>query len=379
MSTTMKGSTTELWRVGVPDEAWAFEAPSPGDRDLGAHEFWERSQVRSRIRRESSAARKVGVKQGARSRLAVALVGVTLAVPATEAVTAGTAEAAAVGTTVLKRGDSGSKVKALQRALGLTADGEFGTATYKAVRAFQRAHGLTVDGVVGQATARAAGVGSSAKTSKTTRSKSRTSSSGADVDLSAATIRKVQAKIGVTADGEWGPQTAKALKAYQRANGLQADGVPGPATLASMGVTATGGHAADRTQDEDTTAGAGSGSASASSAVAAAASKVGAPYASGGNGPSSFDCSGLMVYAFKKAGISLPRTSFAQYGVGTAVSRADIQAGDLVFFSTAGAGASHVGVATSSTSAISATSHGVMEHSFASGYWSKYYVGARRV
>jgi cell wall-associated NlpC family hydrolase len=376
MATTMRGSTTELWRVGVPDEAWAFEAPSPGDRDLAEHEFWERSQVRSRIRRESSAARKVGVKRGARSKLAVALVGVTLAVPATEAVTAGTAEAAAVSAGVLKRGDSGSKVKALQRALGIAADGEFGTGTLKAVRAFQRSHGLTVDGVVGPATAKAIGVGSTGKTAKSTRSKSRTSSA-ADVDLSAATIRKVQAKIGVSADGEWGPQTERALKAYQRANGLEADGVPGPATLASMGVTATGGHAADRAEDDD--AGAGAGSASASSAVAAAAAKIGASYASGGNGPSSFDCSGLMVYAFKKAGISLPRTSFAQYGVGTAVSRSNIQAGDLVFFSTAGAGASHVGVATSSTSVISATSHGVMEHSFSSGYWSKYYVGARRV
>jgi cell wall-associated NlpC family hydrolase len=366
MATTMKGSTTELWRVGVPDEAWHFEAPRPGDRDLGADEFWERSQVRSRIRRESSAARKVGVKQGARSRLAVALVGVTLAVPATEAVTAGTAQASKVSTGVLKRGDSGSQVKALQRALGVAADGEFGRATYMAVRAFQRSHGLTVDGVVGPATAQAIGVGTTAKTARTARSKSRTASS-TDVDLSAATIRKVQAKIGVAADGEWGPQTAKAL---------EADGVPGPATLASMGVTATGGHASDRAESDD---GAGAGSASASSAVAAAAAKIGAPYASGGNGPSSFDCSGLMVYAFKKAGISLPRTSFAQYGVGTAVSRANIQAGDLVFFSTAGAGASHVGVATSSTSVISATSHGVMEHSFSSGYWSKYYVGAKRV
>jgi cell wall-associated NlpC family hydrolase len=378
MATTMRGSTTELWRVGVPDEAWAFEAPSPGDRDLAEHELWERSQVRSQIRRESLAARRIGVKQGARSRLAVALVGVTLAVPATEAVTAGTAQAARVGGTTLQRGDSGSKVKALQRALGITADGEFGTATHKAVRAFQRSHGLTVDGVVGPATARAIGVGSSGKSATGTRSKSRTSSAG-DVDLSAATIRKVQAKIGVTADGEWGPQTARALKAYQRANGLEADGVPGPATLASMGITATGGHASDTAQDEDAGAGAGVASGSASSAVSAAAAKIGAPYASGGNGPSSFDCSGLMVYAFKKAGISLPRTSFAQYGVGTAVSRSNIQAGDLVFFSTAGSGASHVGVATSSTSVISATSHGVMEHSFSSGYWSKYYVGARRV
>jgi cell wall-associated NlpC family hydrolase len=61
------------------------------------------------------------------------------------------------------------------------------------------------------------------------------------------------------------------------------------------------------------------------------------------------------------------------------VSRSAIQAGDLVFFNTNGPGASHVGVATGPTSFISATSHGVMETSLSSGYWSSHYVGARRV
>ncbi|MGX6449417.1 C40 family peptidase, partial [Patulibacter sp. S7RM1-6] len=123
----------------------------------------------------------------------------------------------------------------------------------------------------------------------------------------------------------------------------------------------------------------GGGGTGASAAIAAARGKIGASYASGATGPSSFDCSGLTQWAMRQAGISLPRTSFAQYGVGASVSKANVRAGDLVFFSTAGAGASHVGIATSSSSVISATSHGVMEHSFTSGYWSQHYVGARRV
>ena len=86
-----------------------------------------------------------------------------------------------------------------------------------------------------------------------------------------------------------------------------------------------------------------------------------------------------MVWAFGQAGIDLPRTSFQQYRVGIAVPKAQILAGDLVFFDSAGAGASHVGVATSATKVISATSHGVMEHTIASGYWSRHYVGARRL
>src|SRR5205814_3200785 len=106
---------------------------------------------------------------------------------------------------------------------------------------------------------------------------------------------------------------------------------------------------------------------------------IGKPYRSAGKGPGGFDCSGLTAFAFRAAGISLGSSSYAQYGQGTSVSRPQIQAGDLVFFNTNGGGASHVGIATSPTTMISATSHGVMENSFTSGYWAAHYVGARRV
>ena len=65
--------------------------------------------------------------------------------------------------------------------------------------------------------------------------------------------------------------------------------------------------------------------------------------------------------------------------LGRPVARDDIRRGDLVFFSTAGAGASHVGVATSSTTVISATNSGVMEHSTQDAYWGGNYVTARRL
>jgi cell wall-associated NlpC family hydrolase len=60
--------------------------------------------------------------------------------------------------------------------------------------------------------------------------------------------------------------------------------------------------------------------------------KIGAPYRYGASGPNAFDCSGLVSWAFKNAGVSLPRTSRAMSQVGTPVSRADLQPGDLVFF-----------------------------------------------
>ncbi|MBN9109703.1 MAG: C40 family peptidase [Pseudonocardia sp.] len=61
-------------------------------------------------------------------------------------------------------------------------------------------------------------------------------------------------------------------------------------------------------------------------------SKLGAPYRYGSAGPSAFDCSGLMYWAFKQAGVTIPRTSRAQSTFGTPVSKANLQPGDLVFF-----------------------------------------------
>ncbi len=123
-----------------------------------------------------------------------------------------------------------------------------------------------------------------------------------------------------------------------------------------------------------------SASPKAAAIVAAAESAVGSPYVSGGTDPSGFDCSGLTTWAFKKAGIRLPRTSFDQFEVGRAVAPSDIRPGDLVFWSTDGAGASHVGIAVAVNRAISATSSGgVMEHGIkGSGYWGSAFVGARR-
>jgi cell wall-associated NlpC family hydrolase len=115
------------------------------------------------------------------------------------------------------------------------------------------------------------------------------------------------------------------------------------------------------------------------SALGAARAQIGDGYALGGTGPNTWDCSGLVQWAFAQAGITLPRTSYEQYGVGTPVSRAAIQAGDLVFFNTDGTGASHVGIATSNASVISATTHGVREHAIDGPYWGAHYVGARRM
>ncbi|WP_145978759.1 NlpC/P60 family protein [Granulicoccus phenolivorans] len=79
----------------------------------------------------------------------------------------------------------------------------------------------------------------------------------------------------------------------------------------------------------------------AATAVAFAIAQNGKPYSFGATGPGSYDCSGLTGAAWKAAGVSLPRTSQAQYGVGTPVAKSDLQPGDLVFYYS---GISHVGI-----------------------------------
>ncbi|MEV7183505.1 NlpC/P60 family protein [Kitasatospora sp. NPDC093102] len=85
------------------------------------------------------------------------------------------------------------------------------------------------------------------------------------------------------------------------------------------------------------------GSSRGAAALSAAASKVGSPYVWGATGPGSFDCSGLMVWAFNQAGVSLPRTSQAQASAGTRIGSdiSQAQPGDLLIFYS---DAHHVGI-----------------------------------
>ena len=99
-----------------------------------------------------------------------------------------------------------------------------------------------------------------------------------------------------------------------------------------------GGTTTDTTPD----ANAGTASAKAEKAISFAMSKRGTPYLWGGTGPQ-YDCSGLTQAAFRYAGVSLGRTTYDQVKQGVAVSRANLQRGDLVFFGSAG-NVYHVGI-----------------------------------
>ncbi len=77
---------------------------------------------------------------------------------------------------------------------------------------------------------------------------------------------------------------------------------------------------------------AGGGSGAAQVAVQTALAQVGDPYVWGAGGPNAFDCSGLTQYAYAAAGISLPHSSRMQSQMGSAVSRSQLQPGDLIFY-----------------------------------------------
>lgn len=105
---------------------------------------------------------------------------------------------------------------------------------------------------------------------------------------------------------------------------------------------------------------------------------VGYPYVYGGSSTSGFDCSGFTQYVYKHFGVTLNRTAAAQNSNGTAVSRSNLQPGDLVMF---GSPINHVGIYAGGGRIVHAAnpSRGVTTDTINSGYYNTNYVCARRI
>jgi peptidoglycan DL-endopeptidase CwlO len=102
---------------------------------------------------------------------------------------------------------------------------------------------------------------------------------------------------------------------------------------------------------------------------------LGVPYVWGGSSPSGFDCSGFVMYVYAQVGISLPHYTVSQYGMGSAVSRSQLQPGDVLFFD----GLGHNGIYIGGNQFIHAPHTGdVVKISSISGWYASTYVGARR-
>lgn len=122
------------------------------------------------------------------------------------------------------------------------------------------------------------------------------------------------------ADGIFGARTEAAVRQYQRRNRLGVDGIAGKQTLSAVDAEVKRIETVLRT----------------------ARSALGKPYVYGGTSPATgFDCSGLTQYAFRSAGLTLPRVSAQQARAGIAVPYSQLRPGDLVAFYSP---ISHVGI-----------------------------------
>lgn len=85
-------------------------------------------------------------------------------------------------------------------------------------------------------------------------------------------------------------------------------------------------------------------SSAAEKAIEAAEGQKGTPYSWGGSKPGGFDCSGLVQWSFKQAGVSLPRVAQDQVSAGTRVSYSNARRGDLLYWADSGGYAYHVAI-----------------------------------
>ncbi len=121
-----------------------------------------------------------------------------------------------------------------------------------------------------------------------------------------------------------------------------------------------------------------------SAVVEVARSQIGRAYVWGGASPTtSFDCSGLVQWAYSQLGVNLPRTAQQQFNATARIAPSDLQPGDLVFFHTYASfePITHVGIYVGGGHMIDAPDVGafIREESIVSPYWSAHYVGAGRV
>ena len=124
------------------------------------------------------------------------------------------------------------------------------------------------------------------------------------------------------------------------------------------------------------------------SVVQTALQYLGASYRSGMSGPYAFDCSGFTSYVYRQQNVSILRSSRSQYTQGTPIARiADLKKGDLVFFGGRGSlrSVGHVGIVMdvdpsgNNFSFVHAASGGVKVSDSNEAYYSRRYIGARRI
>ena len=280
---------------------------------------------------------------------------------------------AQASSTLMRLGSRGSDVTALQEKLlqlgyldysGST--GYFGTLTQTAVSRFQRVNGLTVDGIAGPQTL-------GRLYSNTARSLLlRAGSSGEAVQTMQLRLKSLGYFAG-TGTGHFGQVTLDAVRSFQRTNGLTVDGIAGPQTRRAL---------FSNNMRPPKSAPAANTAAIADIAL----SQNGKPYTWGGNGPASYDCSGLAYYAMTQAGFRVSRLSSAGYSAVSSWNQIwgtnSLKKGDLLFFrSDTSSSIGHMGVYIGNGDFVHASSGQgrVMVSTLNNTYWARNYLFTRRV
>jgi peptidoglycan hydrolase-like protein with peptidoglycan-binding domain len=298
------------WRAAVP----AAEFLPRERRDLSDPEVWHRSAWRARARREAaeqSLEMPVPSPRGLTLAALVAVAGAPVVGLSAALTHPPAADARPQGSKPRSRG---AGVAALQRALGVPADGVFGPQTERALRHYQRGHGLAVDGIAGPQSRSRLGLGAGPVLK---RGGHASHGPRAGRARAGGGVKALQRALGVAADGAFGPQTERALRGYQSRHRLMVDGVAGPQTRRSLGLGA--GPLLKRKGSGSST---GNATARIIRQVVAAGNRIATrPYRYGGGhgsfNDSGYDCSGSVSYALHGGGLlGRPRDSgdFMSYG-----------------------------------------------------------------
>lgn len=304
--------------------------------------------------------------------------------------------------TTLKKHDKGEAVTRLQeRLMALnyleideTTD-YFGSSTEYAVSLFQRQHDLKQDGVAGVETQ------TLLFSKDAQRYTLKEGAEGRDVKMLQEQLVDLGYLSEKDVDRVYGPTTIEAVKAFQKRNGLSADGLAGEKTLDKLysdeakisksleEKQKAEEKAAKEQEKKDKNAGKTATPTPKKETriekfIKAAQSKLGCEYVLGGRGPKNFDCSGLVFYCLRQAGVSTIRMTAAGYSKNKSwkniASFGDVQKGDILFFkSDSSTSVSHCGIYIGGGTMIDASSgNGEVVKRAVSSYWKRNFVNARR-
>lgn len=302
--------------------------------------------------------------------------------------------------TTMSSGSSGSDVLTLQKMLETLGffDGEpagtYSSLTQLAVARFQAAAGMSATGVADLHTLRVL-AGGYAPASPLLSLNLSAGSSGENVQrLQTRLYYKGYLSKTSSVDGDYGSITTSAIKLFQTAVGMSATGVADSKTIRALYSTNAPKYAGT-TPADGTGGGTGGGTPTLPSdpsraekieyAISIGYQQLGKPYVYGATGTSSFDCSGFTTYCYKKVGVSMGRTAYAQgYNAGAKIEGiSNLARGDIVCFNTVADNdlSDHVGIYLGNYQFIHASSGAgkVVISSLQSGYYNNKFSWGRRV